>query len=283
MLVLFLEYFMKSRNPNTCLKNRYFDILLYLIGKVMPLTGFLISLHCHFYPDWPVYLTSLVPPEHLKWYIRVGFSIGFWYGHQSAWAILQVVVVIFLLNIWYMLILFREFYCDDGRPLSKRIIKSHQTSKGFREFETIKYYYLQLEILHIVWLDIVAIIFMPMNMVTNNVALFCNFNLIRDWQNINFSNAFVLLVWSVFSSVAVLVCFGFLGDIRSKGKRVLMSMRGKHWGSRMNNRCMAKFLRGRQPICYSYRRMYIIKRTSVLKFIKSVTRGTFRALLAIKK
>jgi len=115
------------------------------------------------------------------------------------------------------------------------------------------------------------------------VAVYANFVLIRFWSQLHIGSKAILLSSSVLATGFWVVMLEYGKLLFTKGKRVLGSWKGNKWGSVRENREMRRFIWSCQPITFSYGRQYVIKRVHLLLFLRGVTRGTFKALLAAKK
>jgi len=115
------------------------------------------------------------------------------------------------------------------------------------------------------------------------MSIYCNFVLIRYWDQLQLISKWQLIIWSVVFMGAwtfVLELGMFLFSI---GNRVLGSWKGGNWGSLRENRQMSMFHRSCKPIVLSYGRQFVIRKVSIFVFFRGVTRGMFRALLATKE
>lgn len=271
----------KRRNPDTCIDNKILDFLIYSVTRLLPLVGLLVSSHCLFFPTWPAYPTYFVPPKYLTWHTILFVSSGFIVGTQSCWFIVQIVFLLITTNIWYTWLVILECICSSDRPSITRKLKFQRASPLFKEYRNLQQYLVQLQILHVNFMYVFSILFLPIYMIGSNIALFCNYTLIKHINTIDATNAGVLVIWSLTAFIGVVGFFGLLGEIRSFCGMMLFSISSYNWGYKRKRKEMKRFIRSFQPISYGYGRMYIIKRVSVLKFVKAVSRGTFRALLTV--
>ncbi|CAL8081086.1 unnamed protein product [Orchesella dallaii] len=272
--------YMPTFDPNVSCDSWIFDIFLTGIGALFPLFGLIISCHYLLFPHWPVYLSSLVDPEDLTIDILLASGLIYFYGLQMIWAFLLNVCVVLLTIGRYCWLLADEFYCDDGSQGKK--ILYQKTTSAFHQMDTYRLYYRQFEILHVNVLQVFSFIIVPGQALILNLALFCNFSLVRYSELMNVTNAFILLLWSIGGSFAAFLGLHYCGSMYNKSVKVLRSIGNKNWGSSHNNKLMKKFAKSCKPISYGYGRMYVIRKISVFKFFLSLIRGTFRALLTIK-
>lgn len=275
-------------DPSTSFHNKYFDFVIFSSGISFPLCGLVVSIHSVVYPDWSVYYTYLLP-YHPVWVRQVGrvFSaIRFIYALQSSWSLLVVIIELILINTRYIWLILTECVCDDGRRSTRKIISNRQHAlPSLRKAENLRMIYIQLEILHNHFLDFTGVLIIPIYAIVLNLVLFSNFSLIRYWDKLNLVVTGILLIWSVYSALLLVVMFGFFGNVHSLGAKVLKTISNKEggWGRRIQTKEMKKFVKSRKLLSYGFEKIFVIRRISVLKFLKAATYGTFKLLLTIKK
>lgn len=152
---------------------------------------------------------------------------------------------------------------------------------SFGNYKNISVYYVQLQILHIAFVDIMGIMILPLTICATNLILFSNYILIRHWDRINLIVAGMLFILSLICIVGVAVTFAVFAAIKEKCKTAMYSIKNKNWGSRWANKEIRKVFGARKAISYGYGSMCVISKKSLLKFLKCITRGTFRTLLAL--
>jgi len=89
----------------------------------------------------------------------------------------------------------------------------------------------------------------------------------------------ILMGWTFIGLVVWLVALELSGRLELGSRRLLMSWKNWNW-SVPNKKLLSKFRKSCRPICKRAGSNHLIKRTSVLKFLKGIVRGT-RALLTI--
>lgn len=269
----FKEKFMRKLDPNNCLQNRIFDgILLALVG-ILPLIATFISMHSIVYHHWPCYITSVLKPEN--WFSRILFTWWWFWMLQGVWALVGLALLLLLLNMWYMWFLLQEFNCTGT------LLKTQLASYSFRNFRNLKLYYSQLQILHIVFIDLMGVMIIPLTGCVTKLVILSNYTLIRYWEKINFIGAGMMLILSITSTTVVIISYTAFAILREKCLLAMVSMKQFDWGSKRENKEMKRFIRSRKAISYGYGSMCLLTRKSVLKFLKCITRGTFRILLAL--
>lgn len=266
---------MKDRKPDSCRQNWYFDTALDLSTKIYPIFGVLVGCHCIFYPEWECYPTSLPFPWPLNWFVRITYPPQYIFCIVASWELFLFCFLLFIVNGMYVWTLLSEFTCN-----SRKRPSDYLTLTSFREMHTIRSYYTQLQLLNICFLDFWAVLILPLTSLLSNLVLFSNYSLIRQWHQMDKTNACVLIIWALAGTLSVCVSFEIFGELRNKGVKALSSMGKRDWGSNARNREMKKFVKGCQPISYGYGKVIVLKTSSVLGYVKGATRGTFRTLLA---
>lgn len=277
---------MPDSDPMTSFHNPQFDFVITNLGFGFPLAGFIISIHSIVYPYWPVYYTSLLPRHSVFGTLgRIYTAVHFSYALQGCWCLLLQMMEVILVNTRYMWLVLTEMLCDDGRRSTrKRILKQH-ANRQFLQPENLRNTYIQLEILHAHFLHFNGAIIVPIYAIVINLVLFCNFSLIRYWENLNIVLIGILTIWSLNSAVCLVLAYGFFGNVHKLNLLVLRSMAHKvgGWGSKEKNVQMKKFIKSRKPLIYGYGKLYVIRRISVLNFLKMVSVGTCKLLVGSKK
>lgn len=275
-------------DPNLSCANYVFDAMITSGTILAPACGFFISCHYLFYPHWPCYVSSLVPPEEFTFTIWLCSGIFYFCVLQIIWAVLLIQGVCFLTYGWYMYLISHEYYCfaetARGPPgkRAQRVWSMQKNTKAFRSYEEFPLRYRQFQILHLNFMEVFSSMIIPMQGTITNLALFCNFSLIKYNDIMNMTNTAILLIWSVGGTVNWLVALTFTGSMYTKSVRSLNTVKNKDWGSKTKNMVMKRFAKSCKPLSYGYGRMYVIRMVSVLKFIRHLTRGTFRVLLTLK-
>jgi len=122
--------------------------------------------------------------------------------------------------------------------------------------------------------------FIPAQTIITQVALFCICMCVRIWNELDRitrsilmdSTSGALLVWSVALELS--------GRLELGSRRLLRSWKNWNW-SVADKKLLSKFRKSCRPICMRAGSYHVIQRTSVLKFLRGIVRGTFRALLTI--
>jgi len=263
--------------------NKLYDSFLLGLCTTFPMCGFLLLGHFIMYPNWPIYFTSLLPKNYNGNFPCI-FMGTVWFISMEILCmnVLSNMIYIFTYTAYFNQILI-EYICDYSQHVRKpNVFQKQMTISAFRTFDNIQTAYRQLEIIHVIAMDFVAFIFVPFMLLVGQFIVYCNYTMIRYWKSLDSAIFLNLGTWSFMATFSMLVGLEVFAMMHNRGRKILRSMKHKDWGSKGRNREMSKFVRSCKPLCFGYGRTYILKKISVLKFIKSVVRGTLRALLAIK-
>ncbi|CAL8140105.1 unnamed protein product [Orchesella dallaii] len=277
LLETFHHDYMPNYDVDDCVLNKVFDGVLILISLGSPFAAVIISSHYIFYSDWPAYPTSLLPEDFHSLPVKIAFGV-IWYALlQFIWAILLTnMVYLFTFGMYNWQIL-HEFMCRAGG------VRGQKTIREFREFSVIRVNYRKFELVYMNIHELICALIIPLESVILNLALFCNFTLITYSNLLTPINACILLIWNGMGTFGVLIGLTYAGEVYNKGVKTLGSMGKYEWGSKLNNKIMKKFVKSCRPIQIGYGRMYVIRKLSVFKFMRSLTKGTVRVLLMLKK
>lgn len=273
---------MPNFHPNNSWSNWLLDTMIVSFWLGCIACGILIAGHYVFFPYWPCYFTALLPPENRHFAILTLYGIQYFYMLQCIWAIINIQGTFILTYGWYIFQISHEYFCFNNEISAKSQLKRWQRQKtiaGFRTIEEFPRRYRQFQILHVNFEQIFCKLIMPLEAVITFLAIFCNFSLIHHKNRLSPSNLAILLIWTVGVTGFWLTALSFCGIMYKKSAKTLVTIRKKHWGSRHLNLCMKKFVRSCHPISYGSGRMYVIRMLSTFKFIRHVSRGTFKALL----
>jgi len=275
---------MPSIDPNKLAGNWIYDFATCVMCIWFPITGFLVSCHYILFPDWPIYFTSFLSKEDLTFWKLLPMGLVWFSILQTGWMNLLAMAIIMQTYVIYFNRIQLEYNCSNNAAWSQcggGGFMSQTTVSVFREFGTLQKYYRQLEVVNVIFMDAFSIVIVPTLSVITNLALFCNYSMIRYGETMNIANFIILGAWSGISTLAIVIALTFGGSIYNDGNKVLRSMKNKDWDSKARNKEMKRFVRSCRPIYLGYGTMYRARKTSVLRFLQGINRGTFRAVLTI--
>ncbi|CAL8085446.1 unnamed protein product [Orchesella dallaii] len=275
------ETYMPTYNPNACPINQFIGLVLTVAGIFLILFSFLVGFQAVMVPHMAIFYTSLFTPSFL-FSTPVGFTIYILNVINYVWQTLMLYAFIIVLCDVILgvapqfILLLREYIC---RPL-----KYQKAIQEFRSVKNLPMLYRHMQILNILILDIVSFVIIPLQTISSYLAIYCNFVLIKQRNNMSLGLTTILSLWMAMSMIATLLLLEIAASLYQLTKKALISMKQKrNWGTQRDRKYMGKFVKSCRPLSIGYGKTYVIRKGSVLKFLKFVARGTFRTLLALKR
>ncbi|CAL8146820.1 unnamed protein product [Orchesella dallaii] len=270
--------FMPNWNPEVDTQSRAFDVLLMVIMIVFPFSGLVIGSHYILFSHWSCYAISVLPSNYQSTPLKIAYGVWWFSVLETIWAALLSCVFFMLTTARHTWVLLGEFHCGQNQQNIRK-----KTSNEFQKIVNITFNYRKLELLHLKLTHLWREFLLPMESLVLMLGVFGNFTLITYTEILTPLNAVIILIWILIATSLVLLGLNFCGALYTRGFDVLSSMRNKDWGSTINNKIMKKFVKSCRPIQIGYGRMYAIRKLSVLKYMRTLTRGTMRVLLTLKK
>lgn len=247
------------------------------------LLAILYMLHYLFYPDDYGYITRHIfnnsnLPSILKFLIYLSYAF------------------ILLLVIWkinYTFCFHNNFTCEiivNYLPLFRQEFRlgsqfnsDYQTVNNLRKVEILSVEYRALEIIVKMYLDVIGILLVPGYVITLKAALFANVTLIRKWAVLENVSKLILMTTSFCFQSAWIIALHGSARLTLHSTRTIRSWKTDGFQeSKLNKKYMAKFRKSCRPLKIGYKGHFAYKRHSLLTYLKSLYRGTFRALCALK-
>lgn len=129
--------------------------------------------------------------------------------------------------------------------------------------------------------NLIGIFIMPTQVMISQIVIVSCYTMIRQAGLMKPSTIYMLGCWAgaTFGFWAFQLLIG--GYLHFYGSKVLNSWKYHRWENKAEKKLMGKFRKSCKPVCLSYKTVYIIKRLTVLRFIRSISRGILRALLTL--
>jgi len=247
------------------------SIFLFVLGKIGP---FFVVLHFILFPQEGIYFYSSFPT-----FLQNNYTIFVYACHYVHFALYAWNVLFFMLLLFFL-------YVVPSVPL---ILKELRPNKAnyvtFNHLRTLKYLlptYRSLEVLHLNVNSIVGLAFIPEQTLVTQLALFSICTMISRWNELDVITTMLLFTWTAGFLVIWSTALEAAGLLHMEGRRLLLSWKHWNWNAH-DKKVMSKFRKSCRPIGLRVGSYHIIKRTSVLSFLRGIVRGTFRALLTIHK
>lgn len=266
---------MPNFKANTSSLNIFIDSFILFVIVSALLCFVLLSSFVIYDPTAAIFLGSLIPQKYFT--LPVQIFIIFFHIYILCVIALNIAVdagCVLAVQFYITFILTREL-CMDRRG-------SYKSCEKLRTLEYILVVYRSLQILQIYGLCYLGWFLLLCNSVFMLSSLYSIFVLMRYWFELSNLSKGPLLSFSVAIIVIWGTCLEMGRYMFVGGSKVLRSWRGKKWGDEKENKIMKKFQRSCKPIFLCYGTWFVIRRVSLIIFLKGVVRGTFRALLASK-
>jgi len=272
---LILENYRPNFDANKCKTILLLDVILYLSVASALFVYLPLILVLVYDPAGAIFIGDLIPTAYFVFPIRL--IVILFHGYL----ILVVHLVMISLGnaawvyLWYITPIYtKELRIGRG---------NHKMEDTLRNPKNIRHIFRCLQVLHANIFCVLGLVILVCNASFMLTSIYCNFVLIRYWDELQGFSKMQFLNWSVIFVWSWQFILEFGRYISSKGGKVLASWKGNKWGSMRENRVMERFHRSCKPIVLAYGNHFVIGRLSILRYFRGITRGTFRALLTTKK
>lgn len=268
----FLEKWTPKRNPEASMLNWYTDRLIATTMLFSVLTPFLFFSHYFLVPNAPMYPTALIPDKYFTGFY-IFFAIGYiWFLQMACSTFTSIFIIILSYTVFIVPLVSREFKANQ---------LNYQTLSSLRSPKNFTLAYRSLEILHKHLLGITSVAILPLKYTLTKLSLFCNYILIKQWNELDATTATLfLLLTFVFSGFWVFI-LNFGGLLQIQGKLLLKSWKEFNWAKK-DMKLLSKFRKSCKPFCVNSGKYFHMNRLSSLKFLRGLATGTFRTLVALK-
>jgi hypothetical protein len=140
-----------------------------------------------------------------------------------------------------------------------------------------------LEIMHRLTMKSFGMAFPAIQGLLGQFVLFCNFNIILGWDTLGRIDRILLTLWTLTSMFLWIIVLELSGRFCENAKQTLKSWKFMKFDDKLQGRYMKKFRKTCRPLNIGLDGYMRINRLAVLKFIRGITKGTFRALLTVGK
>jgi hypothetical protein len=132
------------------------------------------------------------------------------------------------------------------------------------------------QLLHKCIMGCIGFVYFPLHSITGQCVVFCLYSLIKHWGGLDSASKGLL------GMIGTSLLLFWLGVLDCGGRFYKLNRRSMlSW--KKGGKYVSKFCKSCKPLGIGLEGTFIIKRLSVLKFLRAVVKGTFRALVALKK
>jgi hypothetical protein len=162
---------------------------------------------------------------------------------------------------------------NEFRPNQSR----YRTINALRKPMNLVLEYRMVEILHKLGMSTFGSLLLPFHILMGQFILFSNVSALRGGKDFDFN--FIIL--SFYAQAAWFCVLEFGGRFHKNSTKTVKSWKYFNFKTKAEAKYMSKFRKACVPLCLEAKGVFSVKRLSVLKFIRSVVRGTFRAVLTL--
>lgn len=185
-------------------------------------------------------------------------------------------VALFYIGTLFAPTIIKEFKL--GKPNS-----SYRCSKDFRSPSNLTLYYRSTQILLLYANIALGPFIIPMHTASTMLFVYgLNIFITRGKSMAVIARALVL-IWAILGAGAWGLALLVGGYVHLQGTKCLKSWKLFCWENKREQKYMSKFRKSCRPWAIGYGNMLRVRRTSLLKFFKGLSKGLMRALLTLGK
>lgn len=265
--------YMPHYNPNKELNSKLFDMAIVLGFGAVAGMGALSSIYFYLFPFSPCLFGSVIPSTTFA-----PFRLYMLYIFPHYLTVVMVfnpaaiMLSVSLFGLIVMPFLITELTLDR---------KQYVSSRQLRTPPNIILVYRSSHVLLSKTLVVLEYMIVPTQTIITNVTLFSGVMLIKQGDRMSMASKGMLGSWSVVAAGGWTIALWVAGYMHYFGKKLLNSWKYHKWSTRGDKAVMSKFRKSCKPLMIHFGNVYALRRLSVLKFIRSISRGIFRALLTV--
>lgn len=187
------------------------------------------------------------------------------------------IIVIFYVGIHASHLVLRE-YCLGSSNSKYRLVPEVR-----RDISMLMHQYRAIQIFWQTTMLFVGKFLVPFQSIFMTSSIFCNSMLIKNWKEMDTMTKAMVLFWTIAFTLAWSSILSLGGYLHKHGERVMVSWENHDFRTGYRNKLMKMVARSCKPAGINYRKCFVIRKGNVLKFLRSVLRGTLRAVLIMLK
>lgn len=264
---------MSTYNPDSARFNLYSDI----VSSLILLTGFgasvLGSAIFILWPHNPIAFTAILPDAYFWYFCPILMCLHVQISSFVYQLLSLCSVVIFNVGAIVSQLGVREYYL--GQRGYRLVDEVRQ------DISVLVHQYRSIEIFSETGMLFIGKFLVPFQSVFMVSTVFCNSMLIKQWDRMQTATKVLILFWAFGCTTVWSLILVLGGYLHKHGKSVLVSWKNHDFGTTHRNKLMKRVARSCRPVMLNYGNCFVIRKGSVLKFLRSVSRGTLRALLVM--
>lgn len=225
-----------------------------------------------FYPNNPASFLHILPHKWYTIFIMCMFYIyiiPYCYMH-----LLLLVQTVLPLGLLVIRILVKELRF--GRP-------KYLSIDSLRKPQNLQIVYRMGQILILHTNALFGKILIPIQTFTTLMSVFGAYVAIKHNDKMKTMSLLMVLGWTLIAAVGWGLCLTLGGYLHSNGQKILGSWRKYEWKSKKERNEMKKFVRSCKPIVICYGKIFVVRRVSLMIFVRGLTRGLVRVILMLDK
>lgn len=161
--------------------------------------------------------------------------------------------------------------------------KSFKTVAIIRTPQKMSLIFREIQILVQQYNQVFGCILVPMQTLLTQFVMFTTYLFSKYADKIDTSLKATMVIWTTIATLTWIVSLEVGGIISMYGEKVLLSWKYHKWENRQEKRYMSKFRKSCKPLMVQYGRTFVIRRITVLKYIRGLLKGVLRTLLTVGK
>ncbi len=220
---------------------------------------------------------SIFPSKYLPFYIKTVLYLVHLYILSCFFSCVAFVVCFALTYCFYV----ASFYITElrvGLPISKYL-----TSPSLRQNpETLRHTYRSFQVLHASANFMFGPYYLVLNALFMKCCIYINFVLLKYWAALPLHTIVPLVIGLLFQLTIWTSIMEMGRFLNARGRKVLTSWKRFKWVGANTTKIMHKFVSSSKSLQFAYGTQFVIKKGSLFRFYRGITKGTLRALLTMK-
>ncbi|CAL8072492.1 unnamed protein product [Orchesella dallaii] len=247
------------------------------IVVLIPGAGLLIITHYFVFPRSAPYMTYLIPDIYFFTCIYIGQGLVLMFS--------TVGLSLLLAGLMLMMI---NFFAYAG-VIYKRELKLGLDSSKYianpqlRQVSHLTRNWRALELIIIYGCNILGFTIIPLQTILSQLSLFCNVTFVLFGDHLELKSKFALPFLSINCIIGWCIFLSLAGKLFTSTKATLGSWKFSQWPDKKTRMFMKRYKKSCQPYSIHVGKYMVVRPKSVLNFLRASSRGTFRALVALRK
>lgn len=242
--------------------------------------------HHIIYPIWPFYLTSEIPRRLFNATFYIGFGIIYgWAVTGIGLLILLGLFVVLFYYVHFIPILKNEFAL--GREF--QALGNRKSKDSLRQVDNFIKMYRALNIIIQVQNQCTSIGILPLQFCVWFLGMFCFLTLNQQWNYLGHVEKGVMMLFGLTYVLTWTTVLKLFGNISMTNRKTRQSWKSAEVQKILSSdefkkrQYMKRFRRSCRPLCVGYGNFFVTKPVSVLNFLRMLSRGLLKSLIAARK